>query len=52
MAVLANQCTGNPRFRGEQDADPSFSTDCRTASPQLSERDTVVRAAELQVFSR
>lgn len=52
MRVLSNQCTGNPRFQGEQDADPSFSTDCGTASPQLTERDTVVRAAELQVFSR
>lgn len=52
MRVLSNQCTGNPRFQGEQDADPSFSTDCGTPSPQLAERDTVVRAAELQVFSR
>jgi extracellular elastinolytic metalloproteinase len=32
IVVLTNQCTGNSAFQGEQDADPTNSTDCRTGS--------------------
>jgi hypothetical protein len=65
IRVLANQCTGNPAFRGEQDADPANGTDCRTGSPGtgpvpvfgdlpqvVAPRDDEVSIAELQVFGR
>ena len=32
IVVLTNQCTGTPAFQGEQDADPTNTTDCRTGS--------------------
>jgi extracellular elastinolytic metalloproteinase len=53
FVVLANQCTGNPHYQGEQDNDPANITDCRLGSPSggFVERDTEVRAAEVQVFS-
>jgi hypothetical protein len=47
LVVAANQCTGGPVYAGEQDADPSFTTDRAAGSA----RDQEVRAAELQVFS-
>jgi hypothetical protein len=49
--VATNQCTGQPSYQGEQDNDPQFSTDCRTSSPPLVERDTEVHAAELQLLA-
>jgi hypothetical protein len=55
--VATNQCTGQPSFQGEQDSDPQFSTDCRvtsllpTGQVALPERDTDVRAAEVQLLS-
>ena len=46
LVALENQCTGNPGYAGEQDADPAFFTDCKVGST----RDESVRAAELEVF--
>ena len=46
LRVLANQCTGNTLFQGEQDNDPLNATDCRSAAAALS-----VRAAELEVYA-
>jgi hypothetical protein len=64
IVVLTNQCTGNPAFQGEQDADPLNGTDCREGSPGagtvevfgdlpqvVAQRDDEVRIAELQAFS-
>ena len=64
IVVRTNQCTGNPAFQGEQDADPLNGTDCREGSPGagtveiigdlpqvVAPRDNEVRIAELQVFS-
>ena len=48
LRVLSNQCTGTPAYQGDPDADPANNSDCTTGSTQ----DTVVRAAELQLFSR
>lgn len=48
LRVLTSQCTGNPSYAGEQDADPAAATDCATASPAA----TQVRIAEFQVFTR
>jgi hypothetical protein len=48
LVVLSSQCTGNPRYAGEQDNDPTAATDCATASPFASQ----VRIAEFQVFNR
>ena len=48
LRVLANQCTGAPAYQGDPDADPANNSDCTSGSDQ----DTVVRAAELQVFGR
>ncbi|MGP4099578.1 M36 family metallopeptidase [Nonomuraea sp. KM90] len=45
--ALTTQCTGNPLYAGEQDADPNSATDCATASPQRDQ----VRAAEFQAYS-
>ncbi|MFG1685844.1 M36 family metallopeptidase [Nonomuraea sp. NPDC049269] len=47
LRTLTTQCTGNPLYAGEQDADPNSSTNCATAS---STRDQA-RAAEFQAFS-
>ncbi|MEW9548204.1 M36 family metallopeptidase [Nonomuraea sp. NPDC050783] len=47
LRAVTTQCTGNPLYAGEQDADPTSSTDCATASPQREQ----VRAAEFQAFS-
>jgi hypothetical protein len=46
LIVLNNQCTGTRGYAGEQDSDPSYSTDCQEGSAT----DEAVRAAELQVF--
>jgi hypothetical protein len=48
IQVLTSQCTGNPRYAGEQDNDPAAATDCTANSPFAA----VVRIAELQVFGR
>jgi extracellular elastinolytic metalloproteinase len=48
IQVVSSQCTGNPRYAGEQDSDPAAATDCATASPFA----TQVRIAEFQAFSR
>ncbi|MCY7397086.1 MAG: M36 family metallopeptidase [Nocardioides sp.] len=47
LVALENQCTGQARYAGEQDNDPSNSTDCKTNT----DRGTIVHAAELQVFA-
>jgi extracellular elastinolytic metalloproteinase len=51
IRVLHNQCTGNPAFQGDQDADPFNPTDCRTAGPPLAPRGNEVHISELQVFA-
>jgi extracellular elastinolytic metalloproteinase len=48
LDVLTSQCTGNPRYAGEQDADPRAGTDCTTNSLFA----TQVRVSEFQVFTR
>jgi hypothetical protein len=48
IRVLASQCTGGPRYAGEQDSDPATTTDCATASPFAAQ----VRIAEVQAFTR
>jgi extracellular elastinolytic metalloproteinase len=45
FVVVANQCTGQPSYAGDQDNDPNNNADCN-ASVRASE----VHAAELQVF--
>ena len=50
LRVLANQCTGGPAYQGEQDADPSATTDCDTNVSAASTR-RFVRVAEIQAFS-
>ncbi|MEU8251523.1 M36 family metallopeptidase [Nonomuraea sp. NPDC048916] len=47
LRTVTSQCTGNPRYAGEQDADPNSATDCATASPLRDQ----IRAAEFQAFS-
>jgi extracellular elastinolytic metalloproteinase len=47
LRSLQNQCTGNPRYAGEQDNDPRSTTDCTATSTA----DNTVVAAEFQVFS-
>ncbi|GAA1153612.1 M36 family metallopeptidase [Nocardioides aquiterrae] len=46
FVALENQCTGFAGYAGEQDNDPSASTDCKSGS----DRGTIVHAAELQAF--
>jgi extracellular elastinolytic metalloproteinase len=46
LRVVSTQCTGNPRFAGEQDNDPVNNTDC----PSSAAGDDV-RATEFQVFT-
>ena len=48
LRVISNQCTGAPIYQGDPDADPANDSDCSRGSDE----DQVVRAAELQVFSR
>jgi hypothetical protein len=56
--VLTNQCSGQPSYQGEEDNDPTFSTDCRVTSltpagqVALPARNTDVRAAEVELLSR
>jgi hypothetical protein len=48
LVVLANQCTGNPGYQGEQHDDPlAPSSDCRSTPTGSDE----VRAAELQLLT-
>jgi hypothetical protein len=47
IEVLTSQCTGNPRYAGEQDNDPRAATDCTANSPFAQH----VRIAEFQVFA-
>ena len=46
FVALENQCTGFAGYAGEQDADPTNDTDCKSAS----DRGSIVHAAELQVY--
>ncbi|MEJ3743925.1 M36 family metallopeptidase [Actinomycetes bacterium KLBMP 9797] len=48
LEVLASQCTGNPAYAGERDADPRAVTDCTAGSAFA----PVVRIAEFQAFTR
>jgi hypothetical protein len=53
LRVLTNQCTGGPAYQGEQDLDPTATTDCDinvSSSTAVSSR-RFVRTAEIQVFS-
>jgi hypothetical protein len=48
LVVLANQCTGNPNYQGDQHDDPAAPTsDCRSTPVGAEE----VRAAELQLLT-
>jgi extracellular elastinolytic metalloproteinase len=46
LVVLDNQCTGNPAYAGEQDNDPTNSTDCEINGGQAGN----VHVAELQAM--
>jgi len=48
LVVVHNQCTGGPRYQGEQDADPRTTTGCIEGSSA----DASVYAAELQAFGQ
>ena len=48
---MTSQCTGGPAFQGEQDADPTFTTDCDSNVLAGASR-SFVRAAEFQAFSQ
>ena len=48
LRVISNQRTGTPEYQGEQDADPANDTGC----DENSEQGEILRAAELEVFSR
>ncbi len=50
LRVLTSQCTGGPAYQGEQDADPTATTDCDTNVSAASTR-RFVRVAEIQAFS-
>jgi extracellular elastinolytic metalloproteinase len=50
LRVLTNQCTGGPAYQGEQDLDPTATTDCDTNVSAASTR-RFVRVAEIQAFS-
>ncbi|HEY7017437.1 MAG TPA: M36 family metallopeptidase [Gaiellaceae bacterium] len=50
LRVLTSQCTGGPAYQGEQDADPSATTDCDINVAANSTR-RFVRVAEIQAFS-
>ena len=50
--MLTSQCTGGPAYQGEQDADPSATTDCDSnVSTQAASTRRFVRVAEIQAFS-
>jgi extracellular elastinolytic metalloproteinase len=49
LVVRTSQCTGGPLFQGEQDLDPTSTTDCDSNVPAGSSR-SFVRAAEFQAF--
>ena len=51
FVVVANQCTGQDSYHGDQDADPANNSDCRIGQPPFAPRDAEVHAAELQVLS-
>jgi extracellular elastinolytic metalloproteinase len=53
FVVVANQCTGQPSYAGDQDNDPNNNADCPTFIPPAPtpSRATEVHATELQVFS-
>ncbi len=46
LVAVENQCTGFKGYAGEQDEDPTNSTDCK----ENSDRDSIVHVAELQVY--
>ena len=46
LVVLSNQCTGNADFNGEQDNDPTSTTNCNGTAIA-----NQVRIAELQILS-
>jgi hypothetical protein len=46
LRVLSTQCTGQPRFLGDQDDDPFNNSDCASSASAA-----IVRATELQVFA-
>jgi hypothetical protein len=48
LVVVHNQCTGAPQYQGDQDNDPTNSTDCDADS----DGGKTVRAAELEAFGR
>lgn len=53
FVVRDNQCTGQPSYQGDQDADPQNNSDCRIGDPgtPYPPRNTEVHASELQVWS-
>jgi extracellular elastinolytic metalloproteinase len=58
FVVVANQCTGQPSYNGDQDNDPNNNADCTSFVPAANPpntppppRSTEVHATELQVFS-
>jgi extracellular elastinolytic metalloproteinase len=51
LVAVTSQCTGGPAFQGEQDADPTFTTDCDSNVATGASR-SFVRAAEFQAFSQ
>jgi extracellular elastinolytic metalloproteinase len=50
LVAVTSQCTSGPAFQGEQDADPTFTTDCNSNVATGASR-SFVRAAEFQAFS-
>jgi extracellular elastinolytic metalloproteinase len=50
LRVLTTQCTGNPAYQGEQDADPAATTDCDTNVSTVSTR-RFVRVTEIEAFN-
>ena len=56
FVALDNKCTGTPAYQGylgvsgQEDADPSNSTDCRVGNVKIAAKNVDVRAAELEVF--
>ena len=51
FVAVANQCTGQTSYQGDQDSDPNNNSDCRIGQAPFAPRDTEVHATELQVFS-
>jgi hypothetical protein len=53
LRVLTSQCTGGPAYQGEQDLDPTATTDCDTNVPASGTASLrrFVRVAEIQAFS-